>query len=100
MALSHRAYLILEQAKADKAAYLASPYNLYAVCEKSDPAAAEVADELRVRDFKLKLLDGKICVAKDLAGPDDVYQPPIVLPDAPTSLAQVVAILRANGMCK
>lgn len=100
MALSQRAIGWLEGVKAQKTAFLASPATLLYVCDAKDEAAAECFQKLKDLGYKAKQFDGNLCVAKDPQGPDIVYQPEPVLPNRPTTIAQIGEILAANNLCK
>ena len=99
MALTHRAMLILEQVKVDKAAFLASSANLYYVCEKSDPAVAEDYAFLKSKDIPAKQHEGRLYIAKSLNGPDDVFRLEPQLPTV-TDLPAVLAYGRSMGWWK
>ena len=91
--------LILEQVKVDKAAFLASSANLYYVCEKSDPAVAEVYAFLKSKDIPAKQYEGRLYIAKNLNGPDDVFRLEPQLPTV-TDLPGVLAYGRSVGWWK
>jgi len=99
MAISQRAQNWIRAAQDNKAEFLASGANLYPIVPINDQAAQEVRSALSGAGFASRDFDGNVCAARDVNGPDTIFQPAPQLPLVDT-LGKVLAYGASQGWWK